>query len=32
MRGGVDPANTNPANRTAHDQGWERWKSLLKKM
>ena len=32
MRAGVDPANTNPANKTAHDQGWERWKSLLKKM
>ena len=32
MRAGEDPANTNPANKTAHDQAWERWKGLLKKM
>ncbi len=32
MRAGVDPANTNPANKTAHDQGWQRWLDLLKNM
>lgn len=30
MRAGEDPANTNPANKTAHDEGWKRWLSLLK--
>lgn len=30
MRAGEDPANTNPANKKAHDEGWERWLSLLK--
>ena len=32
MRAGEDPANTNPANKTAHDQGWERWLNLLKSL
>ena len=32
MRAGVDPANTNAANTTAHDQGWQRWLALLKAM
>jgi carboxymethylenebutenolidase len=30
MRAGEDPKNTNPANKTAHDQGWQRWLKLLK--
>lgn len=30
MRAGEDPANTNPDNKKAHDQGWERWLQLLK--
>jgi carboxymethylenebutenolidase len=32
MRAGEDPNNTNPANKTAHDQGWDRWLKLLKSM
>lgn len=32
MRAGEDPANTNAANKTAHDEAWKRWLSLLKKM
>ncbi len=32
MRAGEDPSNTNPANKTAHDQAWQRWLDLLKKM
>lgn len=32
MRAGEDPGNTNPANKTAHDQGWQRWLQLLKAM
>ena len=32
MRMGEDPGNSNPANKTAHDQAWERWKALLKAM
>jgi carboxymethylenebutenolidase len=32
MRAGEDPGNTNPANKTAHDEAWERWKKLLKQM
>lgn len=32
MRAGEDPANTNPANKTAHDQAWERWLKLLKSL
>src|ERR1051326_3808570 len=27
MRAGVDPSNTNPANKTAHDEAWKRWRS-----
>lgn len=30
MRAGEDPANANPANKTARDQAWRRWKDLLK--
>jgi len=32
MRAGEDPGDTNPANKTAHDQAWERWLKLLKDM
>ena len=32
MRAGEDPGNTIQANKTARDQAWERWKSLLKAM
>jgi carboxymethylenebutenolidase len=32
MRAGEDPANTVPANVTAHDQAWQRWLTLLKAM
>jgi carboxymethylenebutenolidase len=32
MRAGEDPANTNLANKTAHDEAWERWLKLLKSM
>ena len=32
MRAGEDPSNTNPDNKKAHDQAWERWLSLLKQM
>ncbi len=32
MRLGEDPANTNAANKTAHDQAWQRMLSLLKAM
>jgi carboxymethylenebutenolidase len=32
MRAGEDPSNTNPANKTAHDEAWKRWLGLLKKM
>jgi carboxymethylenebutenolidase len=32
MRAGEDPGNTNPDNKKAHDEAWERWLSLLKKM
>jgi hypothetical protein len=32
MRAGEDPSNTNPANKTAHDEAWQRWLDLLKKM
>ena len=28
MRSG-EAADADPANKTAHDQGWERWKQLL---
>jgi carboxymethylenebutenolidase len=30
MRAGEDPANTNPANKKAHDEAWQRWLKLLK--
>jgi len=32
MRAGEDPGNTNPANKTAHDQAWDRWLKLLKSL
>lgn len=32
MRAGEDPGDKNPANKTARDQAWERWKKLLKSM
>lgn len=32
MRAGEDPANTNPDNKKAHDQGWDRWLKVLKSM
>jgi carboxymethylenebutenolidase len=32
MRAGEDPANTNAANVTAHDESWRRWLSILKTM
>jgi carboxymethylenebutenolidase len=32
MRAGVDPTNTNPANKTAREQGFTRLVSLLKDM
>jgi carboxymethylenebutenolidase len=31
MRAGEDPSDTNPANKTARAQAWERWKTLLAK-
>lgn len=32
MRLGEDPGNTNPANKAARAQAWERWMKLLKAM
>jgi carboxymethylenebutenolidase len=32
MRAGEDPANTNPANKEAHDRAWGRWVEYLKAM
>ena len=32
MRAGEDPANTSPANKTAHDEAWKRWLGILKSM
>jgi carboxymethylenebutenolidase len=32
MRAGEDPGDKNPANKTARDQAWQRWKDLLKKI
>lgn len=32
MRAGEDPSNTNPANKKAHDEAWQRWLKLLKKI
>lgn len=32
MRAGEDPGNTNPDNKKAHDEAWQRWEKLLKSM
>ena len=32
MRAGEDPSNTVEANKRAHDEAWQRWLTLLKKM
>ena len=32
MRAGEDPGDTNPANKKAREEAWERWKALLKKV
>jgi carboxymethylenebutenolidase len=32
MRLGEDPSNTNPANKKAYDEAWQRWLELLKKV
>ena len=32
MRAGEDPSNSVAANKKAHDEAWQRWLSLLKKM
>jgi carboxymethylenebutenolidase len=32
MRAGEDPNDTNPANKKAHDEAWQRWLSLLKSL
>ncbi len=32
MRAGEDPGNTNEANRKAREEGWNRWKNILKKL
>ena len=32
MRAGEDPGDTNPANKKAHDEAWQRWLVLLKSM
>ena len=32
MRAGEDPGDTNPNNKKAHDEAWERWAQLLKAM
>jgi carboxymethylenebutenolidase len=32
MRAGEDPGDSNPANKTARNEAWERWKTLLKTM
>jgi carboxymethylenebutenolidase len=32
MRAGEDPANTNEANKKARDEGWARWKAIMKKI
>jgi carboxymethylenebutenolidase len=32
MRAGEDPANTTDANKKAHDEGWARWKSIMRKL
>jgi carboxymethylenebutenolidase len=32
MRAGEDPGDTNPANKKARTEAWERWKALLGKL
>jgi carboxymethylenebutenolidase len=32
MRAGEDPGDTNPANKKARIEAWERWKTLLGKL
>ena len=32
MRAGEDPANTNDANKKAHDEAWQRWLAAMKKI
>ena len=32
MRAGEDPANTNDANKKAHDEAWQRWLTVMKKI
>jgi carboxymethylenebutenolidase len=32
MRAGEDPANTNDANKKAHDEAWQRWLAVMKKI
>src|SRR5215470_772177 len=32
MRAGEDPGDTNPNNKKAHDEAWQRWTQLLKSM
>ena len=32
MRAGEDPSNTIEANKKAHDEAWQRWLALLKKL
>lgn len=32
MRAGEDPSDTNPDNKKAHDEAWQRWTQLLKAM
>jgi carboxymethylenebutenolidase len=32
MRAGEDPGNTIDANKKAHDEAWQRWLALLKKL
>jgi len=32
MRAGEDPTNTNDANKKAHDEGWQRWLAVMKKI
>lgn len=32
MRAGEDPNDKNPANKKAREDGWKRWKDLLKKI
>jgi carboxymethylenebutenolidase len=32
MRAGEDPTNTNEANNKAHDESWQRWLAIMKKV